>query len=92
MHERNTITVRIFVFLYSCKASVKQGVNLSFVFVKTEVRTLNFRKGELQTFKEFVSRTPWETALRDKAAEQIWQIFKIAFYTVQEVQKIRPRR
>jgi len=52
---------------------------------KTKVRTLNFRKAKFQLFKELVNRTPWETALEDKGAEQIWQVFKNAFCTVQEL-------
>jgi len=52
---------------------------------KSKVRTLNFRKASFQLFKELVSRTPWETALRDKGAEQSWQIFKDAFHKVQEL-------
>ncbi|GAB0203436.1 hypothetical protein GRJ2_002809200 [Grus japonensis] len=47
---------------------------------KGKVRTLNFRKANFQLFKELVNRTPWETALRDKGAEQSWQIFKDAFH------------
>ena len=47
---------------------------------KSKVRTLNFRKANFQLFKEFISRTPWETALRDKGAEQSWQIFTDAFH------------
>ena len=39
---------------------------------KSKVRTLNFRKAKFQLFKELVNRTPWETALRDKGAEQSW--------------------
>jgi len=30
-------------------------------------------------FKELISRTPWETALGDKGAEQSWQTCKDAF-------------
>ncbi|KFZ68978.1 hypothetical protein N338_01487, partial [Podiceps cristatus] len=52
---------------------------------KSKVRTLNFRKAIFQLFKELVNRTPWETALRDKGAEQSWQIFKDAFHRVQEL-------
>jgi len=33
--------------------------------VRSIVRTLNFRKANFQLFKELVSRTPWETVLRD---------------------------
>jgi len=35
---------------------------------RSTVRTLNFRKADFQLFKEFVSRTPWETVLRDRGA------------------------
>ena len=52
---------------------------------KSKVRTLNFRKAKFQLFKELVTRTPWETVLRDKGAEQSWQIFKDAFNRVQEL-------
>ena len=52
---------------------------------KSKVRTLNFRKANFQLFKELVNRTPWETALRDKGAEQSWQIFKDAFHRAQEL-------
>ncbi|KFP56696.1 hypothetical protein N322_04880, partial [Cariama cristata] len=53
--------------------------------VKSKGRTLNFRKANYQLFKELVNRTPWETALRDKGAEQSWQIFKEIFYRVQKL-------
>ncbi|PKU46995.1 nedd4-binding protein 2-like 2 [Limosa lapponica baueri] len=49
---------------------------------KSKVRTPNFRKTKFQLFKEFVSRSPWETALRDKGEEQSWQIFKDVFHRV----------
>ncbi|OPJ66597.1 hypothetical protein AV530_016623 [Patagioenas fasciata monilis] len=52
---------------------------------KSKVRTLNFRKANFQLFKELVNRTPWETALRHKGAEQSWQIFKDAFHRAQEL-------
>ncbi|KFZ63214.1 hypothetical protein N338_03891, partial [Podiceps cristatus] len=52
---------------------------------KSKVRTLNLRKAKFQLFKELVDRTPWETALRDKGAEQSWQIFKDAFHSAQEL-------
>jgi len=48
--------------------------------VKSKVRTLNFRKAKFQLFKELVSRTPWESALRDKGAKQSWHICKDAFH------------
>ncbi|KAK4830768.1 hypothetical protein QYF61_013257 [Mycteria americana] len=53
--------------------------------VKSKVRTLNFRKEKFQLFKELFNRTPWETALRDKGAEQSWQIFKDAFHRAKEL-------
>ncbi|KFQ20168.1 hypothetical protein N332_09221, partial [Mesitornis unicolor] len=49
------------------------------------VRTLNFRKANFQLFKELVNRTPWQMALKDKGAEQSWQIFKEAFHREQEL-------
>ena len=52
---------------------------------KSKVRTLNFRKANFHLFQELVNRTPWETALRDKGAEQNWQIFKDAFHRAQEL-------
>ncbi|PKU45711.1 nedd4-binding protein 2-like 2 [Limosa lapponica baueri] len=52
---------------------------------KSKVRTLSFRKAKFQLFKELVNRTPWETALRGKGAEQSWQVFKDAFHRVQEL-------
>jgi len=51
--------------------------------VRSIVRTLNFRKANVQIFKELVSRTPWETVLRGRGAEQSWQTFKDAFLRVQ---------
>jgi len=52
---------------------------------KSKVRTLNFRKAKFQLFKELVNRSPWETALQDKGAEQSWQIIKEAFHRAQEL-------
>ncbi|KAK4810519.1 LOW QUALITY PROTEIN: hypothetical protein QYF61_004482, partial [Mycteria americana] len=53
--------------------------------VKSKVKTLNFRRVSFQLFKELVDGTPWETALRDKGAEQSWQLFKDVFLRVQEL-------
>ncbi|KAK4830650.1 LOW QUALITY PROTEIN: hypothetical protein QYF61_012493 [Mycteria americana] len=52
---------------------------------KRKVRTLNFRKGNFQLSKNLVYRTPWETALGDKGAEQSWQTFKDAFHRMQQL-------
>ncbi|KFQ90119.1 hypothetical protein N337_04750, partial [Phoenicopterus ruber ruber] len=52
---------------------------------QSKVRTLNVRKVNFQRFQELVNRPPWETALRDKGAEQSWQIFKEAFHRAQEL-------
>jgi len=52
--------------------------------VKSKVRTLNFRKATFQLSKKLVNRTPWETALRDRGAEQGCQIFKDIFHRTQE--------
>jgi len=50
--------------------------------VKSKVRILNFTN--LQLFKELVNRTLWETASRDKGAEQSWQIVQSSFHRAQE--------
>ena len=60
--------------------------------VKRIVRTLNFRKANFQLFKELINRTPWEMALRDKGAEQSWQVFKDAFHRAQELSIPRCRK
>jgi len=49
------------------------------------VRTLNFRKASFQLFKELVSRTPWYMVLRDREAEQSYQIFKDTFHRAQDL-------
>ena len=53
--------------------------------MKSIVRTLNFRRANLQLFKEIVRRTPWETVLRDRGTEQSWQVFKDVFHREQEL-------
>ncbi|KAK4818274.1 hypothetical protein QYF61_009992 [Mycteria americana] len=70
---------------YSDHALVEFTVLRDMGQAKSKVRTLNFRKANFQLFKELVNRTPWETALRDKGAEQSWQIFKDTFHTAQEL-------
>jgi len=52
---------------------------------KRKVRTQNFGKANFELFKELVNRIPWETTLRDKGAEQSWQIFKDAAQKAQEL-------
>ncbi|KAK4828806.1 hypothetical protein QYF61_000863 [Mycteria americana] len=59
---------------------------------KSKVRTLNFRKANFQLFKELVNRTPSETVLRDKGAEQICQIFKDTFYRVQDLSILKCKK
>ncbi|KAK4825589.1 hypothetical protein QYF61_000678 [Mycteria americana] len=56
---------------------------------KSKVRTLNFRKAKFHLFKKLVNGTPWETAFRDKGAEQSWQIFKDAFHRADGVRKAK---
>ena len=53
--------------------------------LKSRVRTLNFRRANFQLVKELVDGTPWETALRDKGAEQSWQIFENIFLRAQDL-------
>jgi len=53
---------------------------------RSTVRILNFRKSNFQLFKELVNRTPWDTVLRDRGAEQSLQIFRDAFHRAQELE------
>ena len=48
--------------------------------VRSIVRTLDFRKANFQLFKELLSRTPWETGVRDRGTEWSWKILKDAFH------------
>lgn len=48
---------------------------------------MNFRKAKFQVIKDVVNRTFWETALRDKGAKEVWQIFKDAVCRAQELAK-----
>lgn len=36
------------------------------------VKPLNFRRANFQLFKELVDGIPWETAFRNKGAEESW--------------------
>lgn len=38
-----------------------------------------FTRANLQMFKKLVDVTPWETALRNQAIEQSWQLIKDIF-------------
>ncbi|PKU49447.1 nedd4-binding protein 2-like 2 [Limosa lapponica baueri] len=58
--------------------------------VKSKVRTLTFREAKCQLFRELVDRTLWETFLKDKGAEQSWQVFKDTFHRTQAL--LIPRR
>jgi len=49
------------------------------------VRTLYFRKANLQLFKQLIGMTPWERVLRERGAEQSWQILKHALHREQEL-------
>jgi len=66
-------------------ALVEFAVLRDIVQAKSKVSTLIFRKGKFQLFKELVNRTPWETALRHKGAEQSCLIFEDAFHRAQEL-------
>jgi len=59
---------------------------------KSKIRTLNFRKANLQFFKELVNKTTWKTALRDKGLEQSWQFFKDTLHRAQELSIPRCKR
>ena len=53
--------------------------------MKTIVKTINLTRGNFQLFKGLVAGTPQENALRNKGAEEIWQLFKATFLRAQEL-------
>lgn len=53
--------------------------------VKSKVKTLNYRRVNVQLLKELVDGSPWETALSDNWAEDSWQLFKDVFLKVQKL-------
>lgn len=59
---------------------------------KSKIKKLNFRKAKFQLFRELLNKTPWESALKDKGAQQSWQIFKKAFLWAQELSIPRWRK
>lgn len=44
-------------------------------WTKSKMRMQNFRKAKFHLFRELVNKTTWESVLKDKEAEQSWQIF-----------------
>ena len=77
---------------FSDHALVKSAVLRGMGQAKSKVRTPNFRKASFQLFKHLVSRTPWETAVTDKGAEQSCQIFKDTFHRAQELLIVRCKK
>jgi len=65
--------------VHSGHALVEFTVLKSMGQMKCRVRTSDF-KANVQLFKELVHGTPWESTLRDKRAEQSWQLFKDLFF------------
>jgi len=59
---------------------------------KSKMRKLNFRKPNFQLIRELANKPPWESVLKDKGAEQIWQIFKDVFFRAQELSIPRYRK
>jgi len=59
---------------------------------KSKIRKPVFRKTNFQFFRESVNKTPWESALKDEAAEQSWQILKEAVLMAQELSIPRCRK
>ncbi|XP_068520926.1 uncharacterized protein [Anas acuta] len=52
---------------------------------KSKVRTLDLRRANLQLLKELVEEILWDTVLRERGSDQIWQLFKDIFLSVQEL-------
>jgi len=63
---------------YSDHAVVEFTVLRDMGKARSIVKILSFRTN-FQVFRELVSRTPLEMVLRDKGAEQSWQVFKESF-------------
>jgi len=53
--------------------------------VKIRIKILNFKKANLQYFKELTDGIPWETALRGEGTEQSWQLYYDIFLRMQEL-------
>lgn len=56
---------------------------------RSKVPPLKFRKADFQLSRELISGVPGETAPRDKAVEQSWQIFEEVFHRMQELEITR---
>lgn len=70
---------------WSDHAMVEFTILRSMGQVKSKAKTLNFRRLNFQLFRELQDETSRETALRDKVAEQSWQLFKHTFLGAQEL-------
>ena len=68
----------------SDQALVEFAVRRDMGHTKSRVRTLNFRRPKFHLLKK-LDMTTWETALRDKGAMQICQLFKDVFLRAQEL-------
>lgn len=53
--------------------------------VKGRVRTINFMSANILLLKQLVDATSWETAFRDKGAEQSRQLFNDILLRAQEL-------
>ncbi|KAJ7410298.1 hypothetical protein BTVI_53881 [Pitangus sulphuratus] len=51
---------------------------------RSQLKTLNFGKAKFQLFKKLVNEIPWVTVLKDKGADQSWQLLRTSFLRVQE--------
>lgn len=60
-------------------------ISRSLNLVRSKVKTLNFGRANFQLLKELVNEIPWETVLRDREADQSWQLFKATFLGAQEL-------
>jgi len=52
---------------------------------KRKIRNLNCRKAKFQLFRGLVNKTSRQSVLKDKKADQSWQIFKELFLRAQEL-------
>lgn len=59
---------------------------------RSQVTPLKFRKADFQLFRDIISGIPREIALKGKAVEQSWQIFKEVFHRMQELMITRNKK
>lgn len=62
------------------QALVEYMISRSVSLVRSKAKTLNFARANFQLFKELMKPSfAWETVLKGRGDDQIWQLFKSHF-------------